>query len=82
LDLVLTAPFDLDRPIEVGPPVAVPLGVGITDSSGGARQPPLLRTAVNGSGAPTRPEQVPAGDARSKTRPKKQRPTRSNPERS
>jgi hypothetical protein len=52
LDLVLTAPFDLAVQIDVGPPVAVPLGVGITDISGGARQPPLLRTAVNANGTP------------------------------
>ncbi len=45
LDLVLTAPFDLSRSLEVGPPVEAPLSMDMRDVNDGAldeRRPPKL----------------------------------------
>jgi hypothetical protein len=48
LDLVLTAPFDLQRAIEVGPPVSEPLAVDLR--AGDAHDPPRA-PGGNGAGA-------------------------------
>ena len=87
LDLVVTAPFDLTQEIPIGPPVTEPLGLGVTDLTGGpgaAHDPTRFERATNrnGNGAKAPPERDPGGDAGSQARPKKQKPTRSAPRRS